>query len=289
MKEILGPQGVKGLLLDLVYSVLGSALVALAVAVFTVPNDIAPGGVSGLATALAYITPISVGVWALMLNVPLLLAAWRLLGPRALAMTLLATVLLSVFIDLFGYLLPGYTNNVLLAAVAGGVLSGLGVGILFLRGISTGGTDLAALLLKKPFPNVPNGIMLLLIDASVVVIAVLVFRDIEVALYSTIAIYLSSKVIDALAQGVDYAKVIYIITEHGEEISRVLNEQTDRGTTLIAAQGGYTGADTHMVVTVTRRNVLAQTLRLIRQTDPRAFTFVTDSTEVHGEGFKLED
>ena len=289
MKEILGPQGVKGLLLDLVYSVLGSALVALAVAVFTVPNDIAPGGVSGLATALAYITPISVGVWALMLNVPLLLAAWRLLGPRALAMTLLATVLLSVFIDLFGYLLPGYTNNVLLAAVAGGVLSGLGVGILFLRGISTGGTDLAALLLKKPVPNVPNGIMLLLIDASVVVIAVLVFRDIEVALYSTIAIYLSSKVIDALAQGVDYAKVIYIITEHGEEISRVLNEQTDRGTTLIAAQGGYTGADKHMVVTVTRRNVLAQTLRLIRQTDPRAFTFVTDSTEVHGEGFKLED
>ena len=289
MKLILGPQGWKGFLLDLVYSVLGSALVALAIAVFTVPNDIAPGGVSGLATALAYITPISVGVWALMLNVPLMLAAWRLLGPRPLTLTLLATVLLSFFIDLFTYFLPGYSNNELLAAVAGGVLSGLGVGILFLRGISTGGTDLAALLLKKPFPNVPNGIMLLLIDASVVVIAVLVFRDIEVALYSAIAIYLSSKVIDALAQGVDYAKVIYIITEHGDEISRVLNERTDRGTTLVSARGGYTGGDKHMVITVTRRNVLAQTLRLIRQTDPKAFTFVTDSTEVHGEGFKIDD
>ena len=289
MKRILGMQGWKGFLLDLVYSVLGSALVALAVAVFTVPNDIAPGGVSGLATALAYITPISVGVWALLLNVPLMLAAWRLLGPRPLAMTLLATVLLSFFIDYFTYVLPGYTNNDLLAAVAGGVLSGLGVGVLFLRGISTGGTDLAALLLKKPFPNVPNGIMLLLIDASVVVIAVLVFRDIEVALYSAIAIYLSSKVIDALAQGVDYAKVIYIITEHGDEISRVLNERTDRGTTLVSARGGYTGGDKHMVITVTRRNVLAQTLRLIRQTDPAAFTFVTDSTEVHGEGFKIDD
>ena len=131
--------------------------------------------------------------------------------------------------------------------------------------------------------------MLLLIDASVVAIAVLIFRDIEVALYSTIAIYLASKVIDALAQGVDYAKVIYIITEHGDEISRVLNERTDRGTTLISAQGGYTGNDKHMVITVTRRNVLAQTLRLIRQTDPKAFTFVTDSTEVHGEGFKIDD
>jgi len=289
MKQILGPEGIRGFVLDLVYSVIGSAIVALAVAVFTVPNDIAPGGVSGLATALAYISPISVGTWALMLNVPLMLAAWRLLGARPLFFTLLATVLLSAFIDLFAWLLPGYSNNVLLASVAGGVLSGLGVGILFLRGISTGGTDLAALLLKKPFPNVPNGIMLLLIDATVVLIAVLIFRDIEVALYSAIAIYLSSKVIDALAQGVDYAKVIYIITEHGDEISRVLNEQTDRGTTLISARGGYTGGDKHMVITVTRRNVLAQTLRLIRQTDPGAFTFVTDSTEVHGEGFKIDD
>ena len=289
MKEILGPRGWKGFLLDIVFVLLGSALVALSVAVFTVPNDIAPGGVSGLATAQANISPVSVGVWELVLNVPLMLAAWRLLGARPLLMTLLATVLLSVFIDLFGALLPGYTNNELLAAVAGGVLAGLGVGLLFLRGISTGGTDLAALLLKKPFPNVPNGIMLLLIDASVVAVAVLIFRDIEVALYSTIAIYLSSKVIDALAQGVDYAKVVYIITEKGEAISRVLNERTDRGTTLVAARGGYTGKDKEMVITVTRRNVLAQTLRLIKQTDPAAFTFVTDSTEVHGEGFKIEE
>ena len=288
MREILGTQGWKGVVLDVVYSLLGSATVALAVAVFTVPNDIAPGGVSGLATALAYVSPVSVGVWTLLLNVPLLLTAWRLLGPRALAMTLLATVLLSVFIDLFAALLPGYTNNVLLAAVAGGVLSGLGVGVLFLRGISTGGTDLAALLLKNPFPNLPTGIMLLLIDACVVAVAVVIFRDIEVALYSAITIYLSSKVIDALAQGVDYAKVIYVVSERGEEISRVLNECTDRGTTLLNAQGGYTGKDKQLVVTVTRRNVLAQTLRLIRQTDPRAFVFVTDSTEVHGEGFKID-
>ena len=288
MREILGTQGWKGVVLDVVYSLLGSATVALAVAVFTVPNDIAPGGVSGLATALAYVSPVSVGVWTLLLNVPLLLTAWRLLGPRALAMTLLATVLLSVFIDLFAALLPGYTNNVLLAAVAGGVLSGLGVGVLFLRGISTGGTDLAALLLKNPFPNLPNGIMLLLIDACVVAVAVVIFRDIEVALYSAITIYLSSKVIDALAQGVDYAKVIYVVSERGEEISRVLNECTDRGTTLLNAQGGYTGKDKQLVVTVTRRNVLAQTLRLIRQTDPRAFVFVTDSTEVHGDGFKID-
>ena len=289
MKEILGTEGWRGLAKDLVFSLIGSALVAFAVSVFTVPNDIAPGGVSGMATALASITPIRVGVWTLILNVPLLLAAWKLLGPRTLTMTLIATVLLSFLIDLIADLVPGYSNNPLLAAVFGGAVSGLGVGILFLRGISTGGTDLAALLLRRLFPNVPSGTLLLLVDAAVVVFAVCVFRDIEVALYSTITIWVSSKVIDALAQGVDYAKVIYTVTEHGGEVSRALNERTDRGTTLLPAQGGYTGNRKQMVVTVTRRSVLAQTLRIIRETDPEAFTFVMDSTEVHGEGFKRDE
>lgn len=288
MKHFLGDEGWLGLVKDVLFSLAGSLLVAFAIAVFTVPNDIAPGGVSGMATALASITPIRVGVWTLLLNVPLLLAAWRAQGPRQLTMTLLATVLLSVFIDGIDTLLPGYTNNPLLAAVFGGAISGLGVGILFLRGISTGGTDLAALLLRRLVPNVPSGTLLLLIDAGVVVFAVCIFRDIEVALYSAITIWVSSKVIDALAQGVDYAKVIYTVTDRGEAVSHALNAHTDRGTTLLPAQGGYTGSDKQMVVTVTRRSVLAQTLRLIREADPNAFTFVMDSTEVHGEGFKRD-
>lgn len=288
MKHIWENEGWTGLVKDILFSLAGSLLVAFAIAVFTVPNDIAPGGVSGMATALASVTPIRVGVWTLLLNVPLLLTAWRALGPRALTMTLLATVMLSVFIDGIDTLLPGYTNNPLLAAVFGGAVSGLGVGILFLRGISTGGTDLAALLLRRVFPNVPTGTLLLLVDAGVVVFAVCIFRDIEVALYSAITIWVSSKVIDALAQGVDYAKVIYTVTDRGEEVSRALNEHTDRGTTLLPAQGGYTGSDKQMVVTVTRRSVLSQTLRLIREADPNAFTFVMDSTEVHGEGFKRD-
>ena len=200
------------------------------------------------------------------------------IGQIAMACVLLGTAQIAYYLPVL-----------LVSGTVAGVLTGLGVGLLFLRGISTGGTDLAALLLKKPFPNVPNGIMLLIIDATVVAIAVLVFRDIEVALTSAIAIYVSSKVIDALAQGVDYAKVIYIVTERGDDVSRAINERMDRGTTVIAAKGGYTGKDKQLIITVTRRNVLVQTLRLIKQTDPAAFTFVTDSTEVHGEGFKIED
>lgn len=288
MKKFLGPEGWKGLLLDILFSAVGGALVALGIAVFTVPNDIAPGGVSGLGTALAAVTPLSVGTWALLLNIPLLIAGWRHLGPRSLVMTLIAAALMSFFIDWFGLILPGYTNNSLLASVAGGVFAGLGIGLLFIRGISTGGTDLLALLLKKPLPNIPSGTMLLLIDGCVVAVAVLVFRDIEVALTSAVCIYVNAKVVDAMAQGVDYAKVVYVITQRGEQVLEALNRHTERGSTLLRAQGGWTGEDKQMILTVTRRRVLAQTLRIIKQADPAAFSFVMDSTEVHGEGFKLD-
>ena len=288
MKKIFGNYTIKDVLIDLLYTVVGTALVGFALSMFTVPNDIAPGGVSGLATALAYITPIRVSAWTLMMNIPLMIAAWRKLGPRAIFFTLIATLLLSFFIEIGERFLPKYCSDTLVASLMGGVVSGLGMGMLFIRGISTGGTDLLALILKKLLPNLPTGTLLMFVDATVVVIATLIFRDFDVAIYSAITIYVCSKVIDALTQGVDYAKVIYTVSSHGEEIARALNENTDRGSTLIPAFGGYTGEGKHIVMTVTRRSVVAQTLRLIRQTDPKSFSFVMDSTEVHGEGFKVD-
>ena len=162
MKRLHENSSVKNILIDLVYTIIGSALVGAALSMFTVPNDIAPGGVSGLATALAYITPIRVSFWTLILNIPLMLCAWRILGKRALVFTLISTVLLSVFIDLSAAFLPAYTNNPLLASFCGGVVTGLGIGMLFLRGISTGGTDLLALLLKRVFPNIASGTLLMM-------------------------------------------------------------------------------------------------------------------------------
>ena len=288
MKKIFGNYTIKDVLIDLLYTVVGTALVGFALSMFTVPNDIAPGGVSGLATALAYITPIRVSAWTLMMNIPLMIAAWRKLGPRAIFFTLIATLLLSFFIEIGDRFLPKYSSDTLVASLMGGVVSGLGMGMLFIRGISTGGTDLLALILKKLLPNLPTGTLLMFVDATVVVIATLIFRDFDVAIYSAITIYVCSKVIDALTQGVDYAKVIYTVSSHGEEIARALNENTDRGSTLIPAFGGYTGESKQIVMTVTRRSVVAQTLRLIRQTDPKSFSFVMDSTEVHGEGFRAD-
>ena len=272
--------------LDILAFVFGSAMVAAGLVLFTIPNDIAPGGVSGLATALAYFTPVSVGIWTLILNVPLVALAWWKLGFRPLIKTIVSTLLLSAFIELFLRVLPPYSNNILLASVLGGVLCGAGMGIIFVRGATTGGTDLVSLMLSRVFPNTSVGSLLLIVDATVVVFAVLVFRNIEVALYSIVTIFATTRTIDAIMQGVDHAKVIYIVTERGEDILALLADDLGRGVTVLQGRGGYTKRDKHVLMLVTRRNSFAQTLKAVKQIDKQAFIFVTDATEVHGEGFK---
>lgn len=275
--------------LDILSFVLGSAMVAAGLVLFTIPNDIAPGGVSGLATALAYLSPISVGVWTLLLNIPLVALAWWKLGFRPLIKTIVATLLLSGFIELFLRILPPYSNNVLLASVLGGVLCGAGMGIIFVRGATTGGTDLISLLLNRVFPNASVGSLLLIVDATVVVFAVLVFRNIEVALYSIVTIFATTRTIDAIMQGVDHAKVIYIVTERGDDILALLADELGRGVTVLQGRGGYTRRDKNVLMLVTHRNSFAQTLKSVKTIDKKAFIFVTDATEVHGEGFKPMD
>lgn len=277
---------VRKMLLDVVSIVFGCGLVAAGLVLFTIPNEIAPGGVSGLATALAFVSPVSVGTWTLMLNVPLILAAWRKLGVRPILKTILGSVTLGVGIDLLIAVLPAYTNNPLLAAVLGGVLCGAGMGLVFLRGGSTGGTDLVSLLVQRLFPNLSIGLLLMLADAAVVLFAVLVFSDIEVALYSIVTLFVTSKTIDSILQGADHAKVLYVVTVDGETMRAALESGMDCGVTMLQAIGGYTGQDKHLLMIVVRRGAFAQTLASVKRIDPAAFLFVTNAAEVHGEGFK---
>lgn len=274
-------------LIDIPVLLFGTALIAFGLVMFTVPNDIAPGGVSGLATALTHATGVlTVGSWSLLLNVPLAALAWWKMGFRPLCKTLLATALLSVLIDVFALFVPPYTNNPLLAACFGGAAMGVGLGALFSRGISTGGTDLLSMLLHRLFPNLTLSRLLLCADALVVVFAVIVFGNVEVALYSFVTIFLTTKAIDGVMQGMDYAKVIHVVTERGGELLKTLTDEMGRGVTAMAARGGYTGRDKQVLMIVTHRREFAQTLGIIKRIDPDAFLTVTNATEVHGEGFK---
>ncbi|HWR22941.1 MAG TPA: YitT family protein [Feifaniaceae bacterium] len=274
------------LLADSIAIIIGSALTALGLSVFTVPNNIAPGGVSGIAIALSSLIGVPVGTLTLILNVPLMAVALKRLGFKPLAKTIAATVLLSVFIDLFALWMPGYTNNPLLAALMGGGFMGVGLGLLLIRGISTGGTDLIGLMLFKMRPGFSMGQLLMVIDTLVVIFAVAVFREIEVALYSVVSLFVTSKMIDAIQEGVDHAKVIYIITDREEELLNRIAHEMGRGVTVLPGRGGFSGKDKAVLMTIARRNEVALTLQAVRAIDPRAFTIISDATEVHGEGFK---
>lgn len=276
----------RALLLDFLFILLGSALTAMGIAVFTAPNQIAPGGISGIATVFSYLTDLPVGLLSLLCNVPLMLIAWRKLGFSALSKTMAATVLLSIGIDSFAGILPPYQNNTLLAALTGGALTGAGMGLLLVRGISTGGTDLIGLMLYQRKPALSMGQLLMMIDTAVVIFAVLVFQDIEVALYSGITILVTSKCIDVIQQGVDHAKIIYIVTDQAETLLESLAHQMGRGVTVLPARGGFTGKEKAMLMTIARRSEISSTLQMINELDPDAFTILFDATEVRGEGFK---
>lgn len=276
-------------IVDIAALVGGTVMIAVGLAVFTIPNNIAPGGVSGLATAIGFATGWPVGMLTLILNIPILIAAWRAFGIKPLIRTIIATVLLSLLIDGFTPLPFTYGNNVLLASVMGGACIGLGMGVLFLRGFNTGGTDLLMLLLRKRFAHIPMGKMLMILDVCVVLIAVLIFRDIEIALYSGVAIYCTGKVVDALMQGVDFAKVLLVITDHGDAMAQYLMQVIGRGVTAVPARGAYTGEEKTMLMMAVRRGEVTQTLKAIKQIDPRAFVILHNATEVHGEGFKEND
>lgn len=273
-------------LIDAVVVTLGSVAVAAGLVMFTVPNNIAPGGVSGMATALAHITPLRVGLWTLILNVPLILLGWWQLGLKPLIKTVASTLILSLGIDALTPLLPHYMNNPLLAAVLGGVLTGAGMGALFVRGASTGGTDLIGLMLHKFFPNVSVGTLLLLVDAGVVLFAMAVFQDIEVALYSIVTIFVTSRTIDSIMQGVDHARVVYVVSEKGEQITRALALEAGLGLTVLDGAGGYTNRAKKVMMLVLRRGNYARTLAMLRRIDPDVFLFVVNAAEVYGEGFK---
>ena len=278
----------KKTLLDCGVLLLGIPCMAAGMAIFTIPNNLAPGGISGLATALAQLIPLSVGVLSLLINIPVLLIAWRMFGWKNLMLTILATVLFSACLDLFTFLLPAYTDNSLLACVFGGVMLGAGMGILFTRGLTTGGTDLICMILRRPFPHLQAGTLLFVIDALVILFAVLIFRDIEVALYSSVAIFFQSKVVDAIMQGVNYAKVILIISDNCEKIRAVLVDENGRGATLFTAKGGYSHTDKNMLMTVAHRSDVPKILKTAKKIDPDSFIIVHDATEVHGEGFREE-
>ena len=266
-------------------TVLGSAVFAFGFAIFLAPGDLNAGGISGLAMIVVEVLGVgSVGALSILLNLPLFILGGMKIGKRFFFGSMIGMVLSSVLIDLFAlYSIP--MPEPLLAVLYGGVICGIGLGMVFVSGTSTGGSDILIRLLKLKYRNVPIGQISMAFDGLIVILTGLVFQDISKALYSGVTVYLSGKVVDAMVYNFDYSKVALIISDEHEAIAREIGLQLDRGATYLLAEGSYSHAPKKVVLAAVKKQQLAELKELVVHIDPNAFIIVQEAHQVLGDGF----
>lgn len=272
---------------DYIKITIGCVVMALGMNLFLIPNKIAAGGLSGIGIVLFHLFGFPVGTSVLIMNIPLFLISWRLLGTSFGVKTLYATLCLSLAIDLSAFL-PCLTEDLILAVLFGGVIVGLGLGLIFRKDTTTGGTDLLARIIHKIIPYISVAQLLLLVDAVVVLLAAFVFRQYELALYASVSIFITARVIDYTVIGVDYTKTAYVISRQSARISARILEELNRGVTELKGRGMYTGMDRPVLMCVLKSRDIPHMKRIVQEEDPEAFMFISDAREVLGEGFTYE-
>lgn len=273
-------------LLSFLIITLGAAVFALGFSWFFQPNAIASGGLTGFAQIINHLFPaIPVGVAVIVLNIPLFLLGWKLIGGKLLIGSLWAMLVSSVVIDLLS-VLDWQPTDPILASIFGGVCIGLSLGLIIQQGSTTGGTDLLARLLKLKLAWLPMGKLLLAIDLVVIVLVAIVFGELHTALYGAVSMYISSLVMDGVLYGLDNAKVAYIISDRNEEIQHILVHQLDKGLTVLPGQGGYSGAEKRVLMCAFKQKEIAVIKAAVKEIDPDAFLIVCNAHEVLGEGFR---
>lgn len=269
----------------LVLTTLGSALFALGFALFLIPNDINTGGISGLAMILRELLGFgSVGSLTLIINIPLFLIGGLKIGKRFFAGSLVGMIVSSVLMDVFT-MISVQTPDPLLGGLYGGVLCGAGLGLVFMAGASTGGSDIVVRLVKKKYRNLPIGRISMIFDTVVVLLTGVVFRDVSKALYSGVVVFVCGQVIDAVVYRFDYSRVALIISREHEAIAQAIGEKLDRGATYLHGAGSYSGQNMEIVLTVVRKGQLAELKELVMDIDRSAFVIVQEAHQVLGDGF----
>lgn len=276
-----------GYLKSILWIVLASVIYAIGFDWCLIPTQIVSGGLTGVAQIVNSLAPaLPVGTLVVLMNIPLFLLGWRLLGWRTLVTTLLAMAASSLLLDGIGAIYAFPSMDPLLAAIFGGALVGLALGMVFQQGATTGGTDLIARLLKLKLAWLPMGKLLLIIDLLVILASAAVFRNIYSALYGMIALFISSKVIDGVLYGMDTARVAYIISDRPEEITHSIIHNIDRGVTILKGRGGYSGAEKQVLLVAFKQRQIVAIKRLVKELDPAAFLIVCEAHEVLGDGFR---
>ena len=264
----------------------GVILVALAISVFYTPNRIVNGGVSGIATILFHTFGIQPGVSYFIINITLLIVAWKRLGFTFVKDTIVGVAILSAFVQLLTYI-PPITSDVFLATVFGSALYGVGIGLTLIEGASTGGTDILGRLVQCLFPYVKIGSLLLIADAIVIVLSFCIFRTVDIALYGIIAVFLASFSINFLISKLNISKLAFVITERGVEISDDLVSNSPRGVTIIDSVGAYTKENKKVLLCALKENEIPEFQKQVLALDDQAFIIFSESQQIVGNGFRV--
>ena len=271
---------------SILFTILGTMITGFGIGVFLTPNKIVGGGVSGLSTILYHAFSVPPGVSFFVTNIIFLIIGFRVLGKEFTVKTLFGATLISVFVQIFSYF-PFYTENIVLAVVFGGVLYGLGIGLGFAAGASTGGTDILGRLIQHRFKTVPIGKLLLFVDGVIIILSLLIFKNPELALFGIITLFLSSYSIDLVIDKLNVSRIAFVITDKGDEISDYLVSKSPRGVTIIDVVGAYTNTEKKMLFCALKESESEKFQRRILELDPEAFIVFSESQRIKGNGFYL--
>lgn len=276
----------KNIIIEFCGMIIGCILISIGINMFLSPHTIAPGGLSGLSVVLSKISGLSVSTIMLIIGIPLIVFSIKILGKKNALKTLIGMLLLSLCLKLTSSLSQvTVTNDVLLSAITGAILLGLGQGIIFSIDGSTGGTDLIALMVNKAIPSITLSKCLICIDGLVVISSGIVNKNLETGLYSAISLCIIVKMIDFIVAGFDYSKSFMIITNEEEALKNAIVNDIKRGITILEGKGGYTDSSKSVLIVVVNKNQEIHLKKLIKKVDKNAFIIVSNVHEVFGEGF----
>lgn len=278
-------KSVKRRMWDYIVITAASFIYAASVSLFLDPNSLAPGGVTGISIIFNRITGLETGTWMLIINIPILAVGTWKFGWRFILSTMYCTAVTSLFTN---WLTPygPVTVDPLLAALTGGALIAVALGLVFKTGATTGGTDIIIKLLRLRFPHLKTGYLFLITDALIVTGSAFVFKNIDVALYAGLVVLVNSLLLDLVLYGRDGAKMFYIISDCPERIAGRILEELDIGATYISGRGAYSGQEKRVILCVVKKQLSHKAEEIVRQEDPDAFLIVTSATEIFGEGYK---
>ena len=270
---------------NLILIAVASLIYAVGISLFLDPNQLAPGGVTGIAVILNRLVNVETGTLYFLLNVPIvILGIWKF-GLRFIAKTAYAIVMVSALTNLLAPV-GALTDDLLIAGAVGGVLTALGIGLIFKAGATTGGTDIIIKILRLKYRHLKTGFLFLCSDIIIVTISAIVFRNVEVAFYALLTVVISGKALDYVLYGGDEAKMLFIMTTKPDAIGKRLMEELEVGVTYLHGQGGWTKEEREVVFSAVPNRLGAEVQDIVKQEDPAAFMVVTSANEIFGEGYK---